>query len=415
MAVVLPYGSRVATSRINFRLLARDALTNGKRLAIVAADAATRALAASAGLPVFASVGEYESSVEAGGPDGRRGGAAPGSRRRGSRGRDRRDRRAGATGDDEPMLVSETVATPQPTASRQARRRGDGCGHRRPRRRRPAKPRRPRPRRRRAASRPPRRRPTPVPVPAPASGARSAADPGRRSRRPASWPTRRPRPPTSAIAATRPEPRRPPRSPVGRSDAAPRRPGGARARRRRRSAWPAPSCSCPTATVAITPARGDHRPESLRIAGRARRPREPDAGRRSCRPSVLTIDVEASDTFPATGKRVEEDEGDGHGPLRQPRPDQVEHDPQGQRRQHGLRDPLPDRPGGHRPAGGARRADDRPVAAPRSTVTAVDAGPEGNVEPNAITTVPARRGAVLPQGHEPGRDERRQARPSSRG
>ncbi|HET7169759.1 MAG TPA: baseplate J/gp47 family protein [Candidatus Limnocylindrales bacterium] len=66
VAVVLPYGSRVATSRINFRLLARDAQTNGKRLSVVAGDAATRALAASAGLPVFATVGEYESSLEDG-------------------------------------------------------------------------------------------------------------------------------------------------------------------------------------------------------------------------------------------------------------------------------------------------------------------------------------------------------------
>ena len=65
VAIVLPYGSRVATSRINFRLLARDALTHEKRLSIVAGDAATRALAASAGLPVFATVGEYESSAEA--------------------------------------------------------------------------------------------------------------------------------------------------------------------------------------------------------------------------------------------------------------------------------------------------------------------------------------------------------------
>jgi Baseplate J-like protein len=64
VAVVLPYGSRVATSRINFRLLARDALTHEKRLSIVAPDGATRALAASAGLPVFASVAEYESSLE---------------------------------------------------------------------------------------------------------------------------------------------------------------------------------------------------------------------------------------------------------------------------------------------------------------------------------------------------------------
>jgi hypothetical protein len=65
VAIVLPYGSRVATSRINFRLLSRDALTHEKRLSIVAGDAATRALAASAGLPVFSSVAEYESSEEA--------------------------------------------------------------------------------------------------------------------------------------------------------------------------------------------------------------------------------------------------------------------------------------------------------------------------------------------------------------
>ena len=66
VVLVLPYGSRVATSRINFRLLARDALMHEKRLSIVAPDGATRALAASAGLPVFASVAEYEGSLEDG-------------------------------------------------------------------------------------------------------------------------------------------------------------------------------------------------------------------------------------------------------------------------------------------------------------------------------------------------------------
>jgi hypothetical protein len=66
VALVVPYGSRLATSRINFRLLAREAQTRGRRLAIVAGDAATRALAASAGLPVFGSVGEYEGAEEAG-------------------------------------------------------------------------------------------------------------------------------------------------------------------------------------------------------------------------------------------------------------------------------------------------------------------------------------------------------------
>jgi hypothetical protein len=63
IAVVLPYGSRIATSRINFRLLSRDALEHEKRLSMVSGDPATRALAASAGLPVFASVAEYESSL----------------------------------------------------------------------------------------------------------------------------------------------------------------------------------------------------------------------------------------------------------------------------------------------------------------------------------------------------------------
>jgi len=70
IALVLPYGSKVATSRINFRLLARDALTHDKRLSIVAPDGATRALAASAGLPVFASVAEYEESLGDDGSDG---------------------------------------------------------------------------------------------------------------------------------------------------------------------------------------------------------------------------------------------------------------------------------------------------------------------------------------------------------
>ena len=65
VGLVLPFGSRVATSRINFRLLAREALVTGRRLDIVAPDAAARALAASAGLAVFGSVGEYEAALDA--------------------------------------------------------------------------------------------------------------------------------------------------------------------------------------------------------------------------------------------------------------------------------------------------------------------------------------------------------------
>ena len=62
VALVVPYGSRLATSRINFRLLAREAQSRERRLSIVAGDAGTRALAASAGLPAFGSVGEYEAA-----------------------------------------------------------------------------------------------------------------------------------------------------------------------------------------------------------------------------------------------------------------------------------------------------------------------------------------------------------------
>ncbi|MDQ2964911.1 MAG: baseplate J/gp47 family protein, partial [Chloroflexota bacterium] len=65
VALVVPSGSRLATSRINFRLLAREAQTRDRRLSIVAGDAATRALAASAGLPVFGSVAEYEDALDA--------------------------------------------------------------------------------------------------------------------------------------------------------------------------------------------------------------------------------------------------------------------------------------------------------------------------------------------------------------
>lgn len=60
IALVLPGGARVATSRINFRLLAREAKGRGKRLAIIAADPSVGSVARSAELPVFASVGDYE-------------------------------------------------------------------------------------------------------------------------------------------------------------------------------------------------------------------------------------------------------------------------------------------------------------------------------------------------------------------
>jgi Baseplate J-like protein len=62
VGLFVPAGSRIATSRINFRLLAREALERNRALSIIAPDPAARALAASAGLPAFATVGEYEAS-----------------------------------------------------------------------------------------------------------------------------------------------------------------------------------------------------------------------------------------------------------------------------------------------------------------------------------------------------------------
>ena len=63
VALVIPFGSRIATSRINFRLLSREALVSNRRLSVIAGDPASRALAASAGLPVFATIAEYEAAL----------------------------------------------------------------------------------------------------------------------------------------------------------------------------------------------------------------------------------------------------------------------------------------------------------------------------------------------------------------
>jgi hypothetical protein len=65
IALVLSGGSRVATSRINFRLLAGEAKHRNKRLAIIAADPSVQSVARSAELPVYASVAEYEKAEAA--------------------------------------------------------------------------------------------------------------------------------------------------------------------------------------------------------------------------------------------------------------------------------------------------------------------------------------------------------------
>ena len=69
VVLVLPAGSRLGTSRINFRLLAREAQELPRQVSIVTTEAGVRAIAVSAGLPAYASVAEYEAAADAaGGP-----------------------------------------------------------------------------------------------------------------------------------------------------------------------------------------------------------------------------------------------------------------------------------------------------------------------------------------------------------
>lgn len=69
VALVLPPGSRIATSRINFRLLAREARERSRLLAIVTPEASVRAVAVSAGLPAYAAVSDYEAALAQGSVD----------------------------------------------------------------------------------------------------------------------------------------------------------------------------------------------------------------------------------------------------------------------------------------------------------------------------------------------------------
>jgi len=110
VGMVVPFGSRVATARINFRLLAREAHDAGRRLDIVAPDASARALAASAGLAVFSSVGEYEAALAAGddsAPEPEVAPARPPGKSKGARGA------AAAAGVAGTAAASRTAAHPE--------------------------------------------------------------------------------------------------------------------------------------------------------------------------------------------------------------------------------------------------------------------------------------------------------------
>lgn len=124
IALVLPLGSRLATSRINFRLLAREAEARGKVIEVVTNDASARALAASAGLPTHVSVAAFEGGASApsqggasapGETDGRPaaggwGAAGPATQASG----------APAPTDESPTLVAPVFHALQPPAERAA-------------------------------------------------------------------------------------------------------------------------------------------------------------------------------------------------------------------------------------------------------------------------------------------------------
>ncbi len=413
VAVVLPYGSRVATSRINFRLLARDALTNGKRLSIVAGDGATRALAASAGLPIFATVGEYESSLEddRSGTEAEAGALAAAAASGVATGDAGPDAAAPVGGEDdaEGTLVSETVATPKA--------KGPASGKDRP------------------ATAPHKGRSTAGAAAAAGALAASAAAAGAATAGATSAGAA-----TAGAAATTsdagtapttdrgPRSSAPPRGEAKRAGRAPAvipaarvvadtpaiegdRPGTIRPEPVVRSFRPsigrtplvialavvalavvvggaAAFLYLPTATAVIAPREGTIGPESLRIVA-STTATAPDA---AASPPVvpaelLTIDVEASDTFPATGQRIEEAKATGSVRFDNLDPTSSNNVPRGSVVSTGS---------------GIRFRTDRAVRVPPAelvgltivpsrasvTVTAVDAGPEGNVEPRAITTVP---------------------------
>jgi Baseplate J-like protein len=142
----------------------------------------------------------------------------------------------------------------------------------------------------------------------------------------------------------------------------------------------------PTAKATITPREATVGPTSLRIQA-STSASEPDPERLIVPARLLTIPLEANDTFPATGKRIEEEKA--HGSVRFDNLDPTS--------SNGI------------PKGsivstdsGVRFRTDKAVTVPPAElvgltivpshasvdVTAVDAGPEGNVEPNAIRTVP---------------------------
>jgi Baseplate J-like protein len=247
IALVLPLGSRLATSRINFRLLAREAEARGKRVEVVTNDASARALAASAGLPTHLSVAAFEAGPEGAGPEGAGPeGGGPAARPPGEA--------DGADGD--------APAMPDSAATRDATVAAGGAGAA-------------------GGSAPPRHRAGP------------AIDDS----------------PTVAIPVLRPPAeRRAPVPQVGRRPARPRGPIIAAAVlfvALLAALGVAGFTLLPSAEIVLVPASGTLGPLELNVTAQAG-VTQPDLANLLVPATRFTFDVEAADTFPATGVKVTE-------------------------------------------------------------------------------------------------------------
>jgi hypothetical protein len=353
IALVVPPGSRLGTSRINFRLLAREAQGLGRTLAIVAPDAATRALAGSAGLDTFAAVGEYEASAVAGGPapaaDVAAGDpaaiAAPSTRR------PRRARRRPAAVDPAPGPDDATAAT------------------------------------------------VAMPIPAPwvdPPGEPVVVPPARV----AGW-NGQPMPPPAAEAPAAPA--RAPSLPVVRglsrrlpaipADRTPMLIGGAIVALALLVTGVAAFLLLPTAEITLTPRVEVISPVAMTITADPDTT-APDVGRGFVPADRLSFDLSASESFPSTGKRVEADPAVGEVTFENYDPTERNVVPAGSVVST---------------EGGIKFRTTAAVSVPAGTfvlpevvpgtatigIQADRAGPAGNVPANAITVVPARENPIF--------------------
>lgn len=374
VAVVLPYGSRVATSRINFRLLARDALTHEKRLAIVAGDAATRALAASAGLPVFASVGEYEEAMAA---------------ERGSRGAS-----AGSAGSAGSVSAGPVSAGPAASRSVSAARRQP-----------PAEP--------EDARSPLDRSETVVSPGVETAGAATTGTARRRRPDPAATipldlAADSASPEIDALAPrARPGRPLPDAGPASGPMRAPARvhpvPGGPWSGLGRNAflvvlavvglavlvAGVGAYLLLPSATAVVTPRQETIGPISLRIVA-STGVTEPDVEAGTVPAQSIEVEVQAADTFPATGKRVEETKAKGAVRFRNYDPTSSNTIKKGSVVSTGAGEKFRTDAELTLPAAQLILGDRTEIIPSEAQVgvTAVDAGTDGNVEPNSITVVP---------------------------